>query len=130
MIKAKSITLKWKEGDPGGLPLSFPSFSTANVCLQRLRVTAPPKGQGYDKTDFVVEFEDGETYEGRIDLQRDVYETLDGHIREFCEFHAGRTVRLPAHLTPAQYQRFLKYQDPADIKSLGEFLDKYQLGDN
>ena len=56
-------------------------------------ITAPDPGDGYNKCDFVVEYEDGETYAGRYDLQSTGYgddgQTIGGQMRQQLRFVAG-----------------------------------------
>lgn len=52
-------------------PVRVSRWEDAAHELARMARSAPKPGGGYDKTDFLVVWEDGETYEGRYDLQRD-----------------------------------------------------------
>lgn len=64
------------------------TFEAAEQAIVRARRTAP-EGGCYDKTDFLITWEDGSQYKGRIDLQgfeTAPEQTLLGHIREHCEY--------------------------------------------
>lgn len=84
----------------------------------------PPK-LGCYKTNFVVTFENGETYEGRLELDADQSDNdVVEHILNHCAFYTGR--RRPAHLTEAQYRAILADVNPAPYAA---FLEGYQIGD-
>ncbi len=132
-IKAVRITLDRAEGltsECGPKP-PVTTFAEANALLRRMAHTAPPKGRGYDKTDFKIEFADGQVYEGRIDLQCDVYETIEEHVLQFCRFYSGRmtAAELPSHLTMDRYKMVVGRYSDSDRASAAEWLDKYQFGD-
>lgn len=107
------IVLERAEGPTAlcGKPRRVASFTEADAILREWAKTAP-QGGGYDKTDFVVTFANGETYTGRYDLVRDD-ETrsrlLQNHMTESLSFYAG--LRRPAHMTEARYQAFLAQAD-------------------
>jgi hypothetical protein len=108
------------------------SFKAADEFLRQWAHTAPKKGGGYDKTDFKVEWEDGETYQGRYDLQREdatKAALLGPHITDWLTFHAG--LRYPDHMTREQYENYLKQVDfgegsPAREEAI-KFLREYEL---
>jgi hypothetical protein len=81
----------------------------------------------YDKTDFKVTFEDGETYEGRADVTAGGEDTdLAAHIREFAKFHAG--LFRPAHMSEADYARLVaEYEKDGTAKGFRDFLETYDL---
>jgi len=75
-IKARSITLQRAEGTIGRDdfgPKTVTAKEGGNVWEQADRLLfdwsqTAPRGGGYDKVDFTVNYEDGETYSGRYDL--------------------------------------------------------------
>jgi len=92
-IKVKAITFTYKEGytyQSDALPLTVPTFKQANALLQTWSGTAPKNG-AYDKTDFVVEWENGQTYKGTYDLKHWEVETPDlaKHMTSYLSFLAG-----------------------------------------
>lgn len=128
-IRAKRITIKWSEnGEP--LPRSFSTFEDAEALIRRMRLTAPDDGS-YDKTDFEIEFEDSEKYEGRIDLERNVPETLAQHCIEFATFYSGRQdpKTLPAHLSPDQYAMTMRRHSEETRAGWAKLLDQYEFSD-
>lgn len=89
MFKATQIEIKWTEAGPfDGLVITagegresiwekvdalFEMFTTMN------------EGRGYLKTAFIVTFEDGDTYEGQIDLKVGEKNSLAEHIRAYAK---------------------------------------------
>jgi len=84
---------------------------------------------GYDKTDFVVTFENGGTYAGRADVTADGDDTdLAQLIREEMGFQAG-TYR-PRHIGESDWQRLrAEHESEGYGQSAREFLADYDLGD-
>jgi len=104
------------------------SLETAQAVFAKWGKTAPEKGGGYDKCDFKVTFEDGETYEGRYDLQNTGYndsgETVAQQMANFVGFLAG--TKRPAWMNDKQWADACKRHadDAADAKA---FLAKYEF---
>lgn len=133
-IKAKHIIIDRAEGltTECGPRKTF-NFASANACLRRMAETAP-KGGCYDKTDFKIVYEDGEEYEGRIDLQHPSYkpvETIGKHVTDFARFYGGmlKPHELPSHIDEKQYEIFLSQYKPEDVQGYRDFLEKYSLED-
>lgn len=106
MVKVKKIVLDRAEGPSSETGVKVASsFEEADQILRRWSHTSP-KGGGYDKVDFTVYFEDGETYNGRYDMVHMDPGNLRGHIRNFLEFNAG--LWRPEHLTQKQYDEYLE----------------------
>jgi len=131
MIQASKIWIERAEG-PSALCVerSFTGpncWQDANVWLSRQSHTYPKTG-GYDKHDFRVTFEDGETYEGRLDCQHPECDDPDlnvaKHVRDFLEFLAG--TRRPAHMKPEDYERVVA-RDPKNREAAAEFLANYDI---
>jgi len=93
-------------------------------CRQRVR-------SGYDKTDFVVTWEDGETYKGRFDMESldkdGGDDTLRGHVFSCAAFQSG--YGRPAHMTEADYQGVLTFghSTPAERTMWLQFIFKYAI---
>jgi len=88
---------------------------------------------GYDKHDFWIEFDDGEIYQGRIDLHHPSYaptERIGKHVRDFVRFYGGllNPFQLPRHIKPKDYIRIVADSgaDPVEYRA---WLDKYELND-
>lgn len=128
----KEITITRAEG-PIALcdkPKYFDSWQSANSWLVSQSFTFP-KGGCYDKHDFKIVFNDGQDYNGRLDCKHhsepDNDLNLFTHIKEFCEFHAGRREILPAHITKEQYAQMINRFGAETVRAQGEFIDKYLL---
>jgi hypothetical protein len=126
-IRVQSVFLERAEGPTAEcIAVTVPTLTEATATLRRWSWSAPKPGGGYDKCDFRVTFADGETYEGRYDLQRDLAGEgpLSKHIRDFMLFCAGQ--RRPSHMTEDVYRGFVHVQfgDPAPYL---EFLARYDL---
>lgn len=83
------------------------SWTQADAVLLRWSDTVA-RDSGYDKCEFVVEWANGATYQGRLDLLnwRDAAPDLAKHVRELAYFYTGRQV--PRHMTPPVYGAFLE----------------------
>lgn len=128
-IKVKRVSLLWSE-NPEPLPRHFGSLDDATAFLRKMSHSAPGLHQGYHKTGFKIEFEDGETYEGRYDLKNFdalVPVCLARHVWKFCTFYSGRTrpEDLPSHLTVEQYKRLV--EDTKQRDEFAKFLDTYEI---
>ena len=82
--KITKVTIRWSEADFGG-PRDFTDLDSASAFLSSLGY---PKSGGYYKTGFEVHWDNGESYEGRIDLDGP-YPDLREHIKRVLLFSAG-----------------------------------------
>jgi len=82
--KITKITIRWSEADFTG-PRDFDTIEAASAFLSSL---GHPKGGGYYKTGFEIVWENGDSYEGRIDLDGR-YPDLREHIKRVLLFSAG-----------------------------------------
>lgn len=115
---------------------TFRTLSEANSFLfhSANTVTVYPDCEGgYDKHDFWIEFEDGEAYQGRIDLHHPSYappERIGKHVRDFLRFYGGllRSEELPRHLKPKDYAHMIAVsgRNSAEYQA---WLDRYNLDD-
>jgi hypothetical protein len=128
--QVKNVMIRRAEGVIGldsFEPFNFPTLEAAQAHLNKIAFTAPEPATGtYDKTDFVIEWVDGETYSGRYDLQKggldDSGDNLREHVINFLQFMAGEMK--PDHMTDAQYKNYLR---PDNMESAKQFLAKYEL---
>lgn len=89
-----SVEILWSEnGAIHARAGTYPSLRAAEDAIgHALREEAPPQGGCYDKTEFRVTSDDGNTYEGRFDITENFWRTTeDGRlltrwIRQFCEY--------------------------------------------
>lgn len=128
MIALAKIELTRAEGpiENCGKAMPVDSWAAADGQLTRWAHTAPEPGQGYDKVDFKVTWADGETYEGRYDMNRlgEDSETnghdLARHIRRFLNWIAhcpecpGSARGLQRHGEPAKAKEFIANYLPPD----------------
>lgn len=81
------------------------------------------EAQHYDKTKYCVEFADGETYTGRVDVNAS--EWHPGRcMRDFLTFYAG--TNKPKWMSVATYAATLKDQPETVAQSI-EFLERYEI---
>ncbi len=87
-------------------PVTVTTWAEANATLRAWARTAPGPGQGYDKCDFTVTWADGETYNGRYDLEGQETETADlaAHVLAHARFMAGQW---RSWASPEQYAAIL-----------------------
>jgi hypothetical protein len=100
------------------------SWEAADSILYDMSKTAPRTG-GYDKTDFVITFKDGEEYSGRYDLKHHSIEdvSLSGHVVDFVRFHGGLLTKeqLPSHVKSEDYSCHVDAE-------FAVFYEAYDLG--
>ena len=131
-IRVESIELIRAEGP---VPLDPPRklsrdkmWEQADKVLHDWSNTAPRDCKTYDKCDFVITYQDSETYKGTYDLKHWLcqFPDLGKHVREFVTFHAGR--RKPAWMTDEQYQNVMGMPHIQEMKPEFErFLKNYEI---
>lgn len=133
-LPAFKITLMRKEGTvqeirDGLAVLMGPDvFGKADELLCEWSRTAPRVGAGgYHKCHFVVEYTDGETYEGRYDLKAGEGVSLGAHMESHLKRVAGR--QTPPGRTATEWAAFLANVVGAErCAAAGLFLDTYRIG--
>lgn len=131
-IKVKEITLTLAEG-PTHLtdkPITVHSWIDAMTALLVWKIKLFPDSKrigGYYKTDFVVTFENGNTYSGRFDIAGDEPCCLASHVWRSVSFLSGRRKR--PDMTDERYLAHLDQIDPTGEHRKGatEILDNYDL---
>jgi hypothetical protein len=120
-IKLKEIEIKWAEGDNSKydkFPKKYTSWSAANKALMPILKDVKESNGGYNKVKFVVVFEDGEDYAGRLDVS----EKEDSP--ELSNNAIGKHI----------YDYVIYSKDPKSgsseetRKGIDEWLNKYDLG--
>ncbi len=106
------------------------AWAKADAFLRQQARTAPDTG-GYDKCDFVVVFDDDETYRGRYDLiRRDVSspDILSAHVLHFLRFLTGR--HKPEHMSQQQYDDYIANNAKRGhtVAEVDAYMAKYDLG--
>ena len=105
-IKVKSITFLWSESPIIKDNTTVSTWEEANKIIKDIAFYI--ENDGYRKTAFLVEWMDGQTYEGRIDVEtKDFYKEapLSEHIENFALCMAG--MKKPYHWTQEQYENYL-----------------------
>ncbi len=131
-VALRFIRITWSESnDRRFVDRSFASWSFADDVIRALARSAP-KGGGYDKTGFVIEWADGETYEGRIDVIRDMEAEaapLAEHVRRSLSFACGRW--RPSRWTEEDHAAMLadtERRHPGNQATAAKLLDGYDIG--
>ena len=130
MVRAAVVRILSSE-NRGDLPKEFKTFAKANALLKEMALTAP-KDRTYDKTDFEIEFADGETYKGRIDLKfshAGEARIIEEHVLHHLNFYSGRVRAgdLPNHLDHEGYISMVVEMGHRD--ECIRFLEDYRIGD-
>jgi hypothetical protein len=72
MVKVKTITILWAEGNQSNypkFPQSYKTWKEANDIVKKIFDDfSESGGEGYNKAKFQIKWEDGEDYEGRLDV--------------------------------------------------------------
>lgn len=123
-VPLKSLTIHWAEGDNSKydkFPKEYKTWSAANnAVIPVYKDFAEDGGGGYNKVKFTALFEDGETYQGRLDVnEKEDNPTLTDsvfglHIKQTLDYDLS-----DKSSTSEQGK-----------KAAREFLEKYDLGLN
>lgn len=110
---------------------SLSLWVTAQLILGEMGQTAPTAEEGgYDKTDFTITWEDGETYKGRFDLIRgginDGGDTLWEQVAHFLGSLAG--TRRPSWMSDEQWDKAQRLCREDQRNEALKFLEEYQIG--
>ena len=107
--------------------LDVQTWTDSDYVLRGWAVTAP-KEMGYDKVDFLVTWEDGETYEGRFDMKYEhkLEENLLGRqITDVLMFYAGENK--PDYMKEQAYREYVEHYADMKVAYLA-FLEEHDLG--
>lgn len=107
-IKVTKITFPFSESGVNYLNREFLTWGDA----ERALASVNPPDLGYYKTDFCIDYEDGEKYEGRFDIGSDL-PSLKDHILHFI-----KTIK---ENKTARYK-------PETVSSYSLFEQNYQIG--
>jgi len=131
-VAIKSVWLNRAEGPSA--QCGDVTFAGANVVQEVLDKLwqwglSAPKNGGYDKVDFKVEWEDGETYEGRFDMKyggTDAGETFWASLQSRLELWACK--RRPSHFSDENWAYHCKDCEESGWKEGAEkMLAEYDL---
>ncbi|AJA41504.1 hypothetical protein AXJ14_gp185 [Geobacillus virus E3] len=125
-IKVKSITFLWSESNIIKDNTTVNTWREANKIIKDVAFRVD---KGYNKTAFFIEWEDGKTYRGRIDVMaKDYYKEspLSEHIYNFALGMAG--MKKPYQWTDEEYENYLNAIN-SDREAWKELIDSYMLHD-
>ncbi|MBX0320142.1 hypothetical protein [Shouchella clausii] len=131
-IAIKEITFQWSEAPSHIVKdnTTVASLKEANQIIFDIACNRANE-EGYTKTAFTIEWNDGHIHEGRIDVNRSHCNSsnpLGEHVKYFIGSLAGKNK--PAQYTDEQYRNFLKsvYKIDSDkMREFEKFLQVYQL---
>lgn len=129
-IKATKFEILGGEIEDRWVGATADSWDAIDKILWKMSESAPKTG-AYDKTDFLITFEDGETYAGRYDLKHWTVETpsLRQHVNALVGCYAGRVQPPWTIERPETWERMKKdFEAQGWTKRFGDFMDKYDLG--
>jgi hypothetical protein len=108
-------------------PRTVNCIRVASSILADWARTAPKHG-GYDKCDFKIEFDNGNTYSGRYDLEHLSIRTPDlaRHVNEGVAFFTGKF--RPSHMTTERYARALATDFADLVPKYTEFEANHHIG--
>ena len=116
---------------PVDKPRTFYRFADANAMLRGIAREQARDGRtlGYDKVDFTIHWQDGETYSGRADVTADGDDTdLRRHVLDFLDYLA--CTRRPGWMDDATWQRACADNEREGYKARAQaMLDGYHLDD-
>lgn len=130
-IRVKKIIFKWSESSTICEGEEHTSWESAAEAIRRAAQYAPSDGS-YDKTAFEIEFEDGETYGGRFDIQRrhtGSINPIGTHAYNWLRFVGG--LHKPDWMSDDEYARSIDHHEqacPGITRDSAEFLEKHDLG--
>ena len=133
MFKAVKIEIGFSESpevNPNGEVFEgLDCWEKAQKRLNAIAAATPEDLLGYHKTDITITFEDGEAYEGRLDIKHIHSENADHrlakHIRHFFHFYTRRWK--PFHLTNEQYLEILSRHTKVEIAALEIWMGRYEI---
>lgn len=126
-VRVAKIEVLWSELN-GLDPVAWTSFVQANLTLAEHAARRGERG-GYSKTGFRITWQDGKTYEGRLDLCADHIGStgiLTDHVRRYMGIHAGRCA-IPGKTLDETVM--LMQERGSDMAVAARFLDTYALSD-
>ena len=98
------ITIKWSESNQVADGAVFNCLEDANQVLRR--IARGERGKiGYCKVAYCAKFEDGEEYDGRIDVTEYENHCFLEAMRSFVKFHLGKAN--PHWMTEEQYKEVI-----------------------
>jgi len=127
-LKLIQITFGWSESPAFDRAVVCKTWAEAKKALLNLSEYAPKNGS-YDKTDFRIDWADGQVYTGRYDLVHHSVEMPDlrGHVESHLKFVVGE--KKPDHMSDEQYANLLTRLPTEHQETARRMLDKCSLED-
>lgn len=126
-IQLKEIRFGFSESPDVQEGKTFDNWDEAEIYLSRIHrqtIKLRDDGEmlGYFKTDIVITWEDGFTWQTRYDIGADA-PTIREHIQGFLNVYSGRVK--PTHWNDGQWSNFkAEFSNPQEF---GRILDLYQF---
>lgn len=123
-VQMEKVVILWSEG-LADEDVTFTSWEEVNQTLRQIAQEHDKNGYtgAYAKTKFQVYWADGETYEGRLDVNTKYDYDLGQHILDHCRSHGG--IQKPEQWTEAEYQRYInEVGNPQDYL---DYMEKYDI---
>lgn len=107
--------------------VEFTSWDTFNAKLEEITQEHDKDGYtgAYAKTKFQIIWQDGEVYEGRLDINTQDDTNVGQHTLDFLNFHSGK--HCPAHMSEAEYQNYLSQFGIDDKQGVQDYIDRYKI---
>ncbi len=126
-IEMKSIQIIWHEGTGEFDGKIFADWNEFNDTLAKIAVQHGGS-LGYSKTKFLLTWNDGETYEGRLDVNAEDDLNVEQHILDHLTFYTGE--RCPDHMTEQEYKSYIdSIVTVEEQKGSREYLNRYNIND-
>ena len=124
-INMKKLVIVCSEGLIGE-NIEFNSWNDFNSQLIELALEHDKDGYtgSYYKTKFQIHWEDGEVYEGRLDVNTMEDTNVGLHVKQHLQFHTGECC--PDHMTQEEYDGYLKFVE-CDVNEAKSYLEKYNI---
>ena len=133
VYRLKTAAILWSEGGREKFPKTYNSFREVESAIRDIASLMAADRGGYDKTEFLLTFEDGMRYEGRIDVvpsESSAPRPLRDHVSSLLNFYAGNYC--PPHMTKERYEEHIKgvqKSNPKHIQEVKDFLTHYSWED-
>ncbi len=126
-IKMQKLIIVWSEG-LADENIEYDSWYNFNVELQKIANEHDADGYtgAYAKTKFQIVWNDGEVYEGRLDVNTKDDTNVGQHVLDFLKFHTGEFQ--PAHMSDEDYQSYLSMSGGNEAQQEArDYIAKYEI---
>lgn len=121
-VEMEKIIILWSEAFCEE-NLVFDSWQSTN---KKLKEISDMTSSSYTKTKFQVHWQDGNVYEGRLDIEANGFDTNIGqHMIDFLKFYSGQ--HCPKGMSSGQYKQHLAIFSKKDMDDNKSYLEKYNI---